>query len=1271
MFIYLSKKIAIPNGVHLRCASWNATEVRSRTTPSLRPSLSRLPVRPLTALASHSQGWIACGGDEGMLKVLKLESATVKGGQQGGNLSMNQTLEGHKGSVVVADWNPRHDKLTTSDQNGLIIVWMLHKGMWFEEMINNRNESVVRDMRWSKDGEKICIAYEDGHVIVGGAGGKRLWGKDLPLTLSLCEWSPDGRFVLFGTASGQVLLYDSSGHPIAETRVVANEGVGASPLVAIDWHPGAPQVVDDRGGAAPTLAVCFANGNVQLMRGARDDAPLVLRTGLRASHARWNAAGTHLAVAGVHVSSDGRDVNAVHFYTPLGSLACSLRVPGAKINAMCWEASGTRVALAVDSFVYFANIAPDYKWGYFGNTLVYAPEPITSETEERDTRAASGSSRVVFWDSTRLDATRVKDVKRLIMIRAAGERCVLVAHGDTPGTYALTLCDAIGSPVASKTFEVEPRAAAMTSTHVVVASHSVVFLWRYRGGGGTDDETRTFHVDSDARDGAFGDASSYGASNDPVTAVAASEKTVLVARKSGAMTKFGLPGFASEGRLATKCRARVLALNCKGTKFAAIDASGTLSVFDVPPKSSENAAAKPVPVKATFQKKDAWDVRWSDDDEHALAAMEKTKMVVYRGAEPEQPVVSSAHICAFRDLTVRAVALDEIMRAGSADSFKPRREHVFDRDTFALRDARRMLAEAADASEAFRFAERGGGHPRLWRLLAEHALERHDLTLADKAFVRCSDYHGIQFVKRLKRLESETARRGEIAAYFKRFDDAERIFLDADRADLAVELRKNVGDWFSVEKLVQNVPNAGDDDTLHAAWRHIGDYFADRRRWDQAAAFYLKTRDPSRIEKLAECFYALEDFEALRGLIEEVPDGNRELLRSLARKFVGVGLCAPAVSAYVRAGDVKAAVDACVSLSRWDRAVALAEQHDFRQIEGLLSKYAAHLLDTKRHVDAVDLFTKAGKHLESANVLRGLAEEAAARKNQAVRAKKLYVLAALEAAAHRRATARGAKTLSSERVDPGTATKVSALDGLTALDDSGHTYFREEHSTAKSKNAPPGERTFDAWRAAAAFHFWVLAQRQLYENRFEYARRTASVCTRFEDFLNPADIYSLLAIASYYSRHYGTCSRAFAKLESLPVNENENGASAYADLATEIFTRHAPRDPGGRPNSDAELAEPFSSSFPGGGSAKNVCVASGRRIGAADHARTCATCERRSIEGELRGRETCPLCHARFDGAADSANSARLFGAAREVVDEEVVSPTAPSLRTAGYSYAS
>jgi hypothetical protein len=32
--------------------------------------------------------------------------------------------------------------------------------MWFEEMINNRNKSVVRDMKWTHDGQKICIVYD-------------------------------------------------------------------------------------------------------------------------------------------------------------------------------------------------------------------------------------------------------------------------------------------------------------------------------------------------------------------------------------------------------------------------------------------------------------------------------------------------------------------------------------------------------------------------------------------------------------------------------------------------------------------------------------------------------------------------------------------------------------------------------------------------------------------------------------------------------------------------------------------------------------------------------------------------------------------------------------------------------------------------------------------------------------------------------------------------------------------------------------------------------
>lgn len=79
-------------------------------------------------------------------------------------------------------------------------VFWCGQGMWFEEMINNRDKSVVRDLRWSSDGQKICIVYEDGHVVLGNVDGNRLWGKTLDVQLHLVEWSPDSRLILFCTA---------------------------------------------------------------------------------------------------------------------------------------------------------------------------------------------------------------------------------------------------------------------------------------------------------------------------------------------------------------------------------------------------------------------------------------------------------------------------------------------------------------------------------------------------------------------------------------------------------------------------------------------------------------------------------------------------------------------------------------------------------------------------------------------------------------------------------------------------------------------------------------------------------------------------------------------------------------------------------------------------------------------------------------------------------------------------------------------------------------
>lgn len=57
-------------------------------------------------------------------------------------------------------------------------------------------------------------------------------------------------------------------------------------------------------------------------------------------------------------------------------------------SALSWEGGGLRLALAVDSYIYLANIRPEYKWVFFGSsTCMYS-------FKKRDHLDHS----VMFWD---------------------------------------------------------------------------------------------------------------------------------------------------------------------------------------------------------------------------------------------------------------------------------------------------------------------------------------------------------------------------------------------------------------------------------------------------------------------------------------------------------------------------------------------------------------------------------------------------------------------------------------------------------------------------------------------------------------------------------------------------------------------------------------------------------------------------------------------------------------------------------------------------------
>ncbi len=68
-------------------------------------------------------------------------------------------------------------------------------------------------------------------------------------------------------------------------------------------------------------------------------------------------------------------------------------------------------------------------------------------------------------------------------------------------------------------------------------------------------------------------------------------------------------------------------------------------------------------------------------------------------------------------------------------------------------------------------------------------------------------------------------------AYFNDFEGAERLFLNADRCDLAIELRKRLGDWFRVAQLAKESGAVVRDRELADVWNSIGDHYFGKQHW--------------------------------------------------------------------------------------------------------------------------------------------------------------------------------------------------------------------------------------------------------------------------------------------------------------------------------------------------------------------------------------------------------------------------------------------------------
>lgn len=222
--------------------------------------------------------FIAIGGTNGFVQVVDLDVSCETKTSKGRPLNFSQSLKYHNDDITLVTWNDNFDKLTTCDKSGVIIVWKSVDNKWETEMINNREQSYVTDLKWNRQGQYLCFIYEDGHAIVGTVDGNRSWGNDIRNSLYLIEWSPDGNLILLASRNQNITILSSSGQQLGEVEI--EESLRNTDIASMVWWS---KYIDETKiiTLKKHLMLAFVTGEICLYDDENDKTPIIFKSHLK------------------------------------------------------------------------------------------------------------------------------------------------------------------------------------------------------------------------------------------------------------------------------------------------------------------------------------------------------------------------------------------------------------------------------------------------------------------------------------------------------------------------------------------------------------------------------------------------------------------------------------------------------------------------------------------------------------------------------------------------------------------------------------------------------------------------------------------------------------------------------------------------------------------------------------------------------------------------------------------------------------------------------
>ncbi|KAJ3275108.1 hypothetical protein HDV01_001247 [Terramyces sp. JEL0728] len=279
--------------------------------------------------------------------------------------------------------------------------------------------------------------------------------------------------------------------------------------------------------------------------------------------------------------------------------------------------------------------------------------------------------------------------------------------------------------------------------------------------------------------------------------------------------------------------------------------------------------------------------------------------------------------------------------------------------------------EDADFQSAYQIACLGVPESD-WRKLAIQAMEKLDMEISKKSFIRIKEYKYLDAIRIIEKMKSEGRKEtdlflAEVAAYFENYHEAARLFKRSGNPQRAIEMFTQLNMWENATQIAEESHENTQDilkrkaqiqedhhDTLAAAmtYEQVGDY-------------------AHAIELLGVGGWTDKLIEVVRKL----PANETDLLTKCVGIFKKKNNTAYAIETLKKSGDILSLLGIYISSQQWEEVFKIGETNpEFNEQTYL--PYGNWLAMNDRFEEAQVYYTKAGRADEAIRVLRLLSDNA-------------------------------------------------------------------------------------------------------------------------------------------------------------------------------------------------------------------------------------------------------------------------------------------------------